>query len=228
MLSNPIAVDVETIEILPDGSIKASTEFYREGFRVSSCAFTERRNGEIFSWYAEDEDNIHRELEKLVGRPFVVHNCAFTERRNGEIFSWYVEGEDNVRAELEKLQGRNLVAHNIQFEIGVSRCRFPGLNLNWACDTMRLVQNYDNGGGDDAFERIVLDPEDYDEEEIAEEANIKYKPLSSRKLISIGGLIMGSILVRYSTSSQLKFVGFLLNEIDYWLTAIKSQLRSKR
>jgi hypothetical protein len=125
-VDNPIVIDYETIEIRGDGSTVGSTEFYRHNFRVSSC--------------------------------------AFTERRDGEVRSWYVEGEDAVRVELEKLGNRPIIAHNLQFEMGVTKCRFPDIKLNFWCDTMRMVQNYDNGGGDDAFERIVLDPEDYDEE----------------------------------------------------------------
>lgn len=154
-MGNPVVMDVETVELLPDGSTRASTEFYRENFRVLSC--------------------------------------GFTERREGNVVSWYVEGEAAIEAELEKLQGRPLVAHNVQFEMGVVKCRFPSLydKLHWYCDTMRLVQNYDNGGGDDAFERIILDPEDFDEDELAEEANIKFKPLQGFGLVVSCKRILG-------------------------------------
>lgn len=152
-MDNPIVFDVETVELQPDGSTRASTEYYRENFRVLSC--------------------------------------AFTERVNGEVCSWYVDGEDTVREELTRLGNRPLIAHNIQFEMGVCKCRFPTLSLNFYCDTMRLVQNYDNGGADDDFERIVLDPEDFDEDELAEEANIKYKPLQGFGLVVSCKRILG-------------------------------------
>lgn len=114
-----ICVDFETLEILADGSTVASTEAYRENFRVSSCAF---------SWYNEQ----------------------------GDIESKFVIGEPAVRTELQKLSlsKAQLVAHNVQFEIMVSICRFPDVDLNWYADTMRLVQNWDNGGDKFAFEYI--------------------------------------------------------------------------
>lgn len=123
---NPVCVDYETAILLPGGKTQASVEYYREDFRAISCAFTECRNGELFSWFAI--------------------------------------GESKIKEELRKLQGRPLIAHNVSFELGVSLCRFPDLKLDWSVDTMRLVQNYDNGGNDDAFERVILEPTDPDEE----------------------------------------------------------------
>lgn len=150
---SPVAYDYETIEVFSDGSTKASTEYYRDNFRVASCAFTERRGSEIVSWYTEGEQATLEALQQLGNRPVIVHNAAF--------------------------------------EMGVTKCRFPQLNLNWHADTMRLVQNYDNCGGDDAFERIVLDPEDFDEDELEEEANIKYRPMSGSGLVVSCKRILG-------------------------------------
>ncbi len=116
----PVVVDFETVELLADGATKASTEAYRENFRVDSCAFS--------TW-----DEVTQSIS-----------------------SSFIRGEAAVARELEKLAAAQtpLIAHNIQFEILVSRCRFPSLRLNWWCDTMRLVQNYDNGGDKFAFEKV--------------------------------------------------------------------------
>ncbi len=91
---------------------------------------------------------------------FRVSSAAFSyydEQRN--ITSKFVIGESAVRIELQKLaeSKTRLICHNIQFEMMVSACRFPGVELNWYCDTMRLVQNYDNGGDKYAFEYVTTD-----------------------------------------------------------------------
>ena len=157
MSDNPVVFDFETVEIMPDGSTRGSTEFYRHNFRASSC--------------------------------------AFSERRDGRVVSWYVDGEDRIREELLKLQGRPLIAHNIQFEMGVCKCRFPDVPVNLYCDTMRLVQNYDNGGGDDAFEIIVVDrDEGFDEDEMEQEQDkegVKYRPLQGLGLVISCKRILG-------------------------------------
>jgi len=127
-----MVVDFETIELLPDGSKRASTEFYRSNFRVDSCAFTYR------------------------------------DEKTREIVSRFVEGEDAVKKELAALHpDTQLVAHNLFFELGVTRCRFPDLNLTWYADTMRMVQVWDTGGDDRHCEVIfpVLDNPDGHREE---------------------------------------------------------------
>lgn len=108
---------------------------------------------------------------------FVVLSCAFSELGNDLKFhSWFVSGEMAVRQELLKIGKRPVIVHNAQFEIGVTKCRFPDIELNWYCDTMRLVQNYDNGGGEDAFERLILDPteEDLEDPEYEPKEKINY------------------------------------------------------
>ncbi len=121
-LNDIVACDFETIKLLSDGTTEASTEFYHPDFRVSSC--------------------------------------AFTERKGNEFHSWYVDGEENVRSELSKLQGRPLIPFNLQFEMGVARCRFPGIVCQWYCDVQRLSQLYDNGGNETSFELVYIEPED--------------------------------------------------------------------
>jgi hypothetical protein len=116
ILTQVIVIDYETVEILADGSMRGSTEAYRDNFRVDSCAF---------SWFDD-----------------------------GKIVSEFIKGEDAVKARLLTLGDRPVVAHNIQFEILVTRCRFPDVTLNWHADTMRLVQVYDNGGDKFAFTKI--------------------------------------------------------------------------
>lgn len=83
----------------------------------------------------------------------VVSMAASWRAEDGSLKSDYVGGETAVDYFLEKIAaaGIPVVAHNVQFEMLVTSCRFPQLydKLNWYCDTMRLTQNYDNGG--DAF-----------------------------------------------------------------------------
>ncbi len=72
-----IAVDFETIEILPDGSTVASTEAYRSGFRVSSMAATEEVDGALVSEYYEGEERCREVLATLQGRPLLAFNATF-------------------------------------------------------------------------------------------------------------------------------------------------------
>lgn len=131
MNNEPICLDYETIEVLPDGSTRASTEFYRHNFRVSSCAFTER------------------------------------DSASNQLRSWYVAGEPAIREELIKIGKRPVIVHNVQFEMGVTRCRFPDVELNWYVDTMRMAQNWDNGGDENSFEILLIESEDEDGEDDA-------------------------------------------------------------
>lgn len=71
-----VACDYETVE-LTDAGPQASTEAYRPNFRVASCAFTERVDGALKSWFVEGEDAVRAELVKLAGARIVVHNAAF-------------------------------------------------------------------------------------------------------------------------------------------------------
>jgi hypothetical protein len=85
---------------------------------------------------------------------FRVSSAAFSwVAEDGSIRSEFVKGETAVEYFLERCirDQIGLVAHNAQFEIGVTECRFPSVaaGVVWLADTMRLVQNYDNGG--DAF-----------------------------------------------------------------------------
>lgn len=104
-----IVFDYETKIIGGGGSV----EYYRDDFRVDSCAF---------SWVNE----------------------------GGKITSRYIIGEEEVKKFLTKIVEDEipLWAHNLQFEYGVTKCRYPDLchRIKWGGDTMRLVQVYDNGG----------------------------------------------------------------------------------
>jgi hypothetical protein len=152
-----VALDYETVELLPNGSTVASTEYYRDNFRVLSAAF---------SW--RDGDHIR---------------------------SKYVVGESAVQKTLATFKETHLVAHNCQFEIGVTRCRFPDLRLNWFADTMRMAQVYDNGGDENAFEVIHLVDqevgEDPDGEEDDAEPKVKKIPLSGFGLVKCVKRILG-------------------------------------
>ena len=142
-----VVVDFETVEIQPDGTKQASTEFYRDNFRVDSVAV---------SW-----------------------------RDGSEIKSKFVIGEDASRTLLMSCSKARLVAHNLSFELGVSRCRFPDIDLNWYADTQRLAQVYDNGGDENSYEMIMIDPETPDDEPDA-----KKMPLSGFGLVKCAKRIL--------------------------------------
>lgn len=85
---------------------------------------------------------------------FRVDSCAFSWRAGDTIESIFVQGEDNVRKQLQ-IHADNqdqMICHNLQFEYGVMLCRYPDIQLNWHADTMRLSQNYDNGGSKTDFD----------------------------------------------------------------------------
>ena len=84
-------------------------------------------------------------------RDFRVTSCAFSWLDvNGQIKSIFLIGEAETEKMLYKVAAAKipLVAHNIQYELLVTMCRFPKVmpDLVWGTDTMRLVQNFDNGG----------------------------------------------------------------------------------
>lgn len=66
---------------------------------------------------------------------------------DGSIKSQYCEGEPAIREMLLQIAEIDvpLVAHNAQFELGVLTTRFPDCKVRLEVDTMRLVQNRDNG-----------------------------------------------------------------------------------
>jgi len=75
--------------------------------------------------------------------------AAFTWSEADALVSEFVQGEEAIAARLQALHsaGTTLIVHNLSFEYGVTRHRF-GLDFEWI-DTMRLVQNLDNGGKED-------------------------------------------------------------------------------
>lgn len=80
---------------------------------------------------------------------FRVTSAAFSWRdSSGSIKSVCLLGEDVIRTWLRSTSQQQIpvVVHNASFEYGVTKCRFPELELNWHADTMRLVQVLDNGG----------------------------------------------------------------------------------
>lgn len=134
---------------------------------------------------------------------FYVSSCAFCWRgEDGEFKTHYIEGvgaEPLIRKFLLKTKGIPLVVHNWQFERGVIVCRFPGLLDELqpeVIDTMRLVQNYDNGGGEFQFLPLTYDEQldyflsEFDSSEESTQAstkrNIKKKKQPKQKFV--GGL----------------------------------------
>ncbi len=59
--------------------------------------------------------------------------------------AFFIEGEEDILTVLKSICQRPIIVHNLAFEYGVTKCRFPSITLNWAYDTMRLVQCADNG-----------------------------------------------------------------------------------
>lgn len=78
--------------------------------------------------------------------------------QHGKIRSEFIQGENACGYFLERVADAKIpiIAHNAQFEMGVLKCRFPALagTFVWLADTMRLVQNFDNGGDRFAFESL--------------------------------------------------------------------------
>ncbi len=101
---------------------------------------------------------------------FRVDSAAFTWVEEGALKSKFVAGEDAVREALMPLQGKKLLVFNAQFETLVTLCRYPDLKLNITMDAQRLVQVYDNGGDKNAFETIIIEPEDIDDETVVKRA----------------------------------------------------------
>ena len=92
---------------------------------------------------------------------FRIDSMAWSYRdANNEIKSGFVEGEDRIAKILERLvdDGVPIWAHNVPFEMGCTMCRFPELEkkMRWGGDTMRLAQNFDNGGRDYQREEVPL------------------------------------------------------------------------
>lgn len=144
----------------------------------------------------ETEENGHGSTE-FYKPMFRVSSAAFSWiDKDGKIKSEFVRGENQVGYFFERIidSGIPVVAHNAQFEMGVIGCRYPKLanRVVWLADTMRLVQNFDNGG--DKFAMEVLPPLSLDEQleqlesDSRDEESGKPKKKKDRKPKSISGL----------------------------------------
>ena len=76
---------------------------------------------------------------------FRLVSASFVDQDGSAVFTF---GEDETRAVLLELSYSRLpiLVYNLGFELGVTRCRFPGIELNYALDVARLVQLHDSGG----------------------------------------------------------------------------------
>lgn len=90
---------------------------------------------------------------------FRVKSMALSYRDPNGIHSLYFDSEESSKTILEEIAKRQIqvVVHNLAFEYGVTKNRFPDLDILWHADTMRLVQNADNGGS--SAEEDSLDAE---------------------------------------------------------------------
>lgn len=81
---------------------------------------------------------------------------------DGSVKSVFKQGEAEIASFLVRIQEAEipLVVHNIQFEYGVTKCRFPWFNLDLLkYDTMRLAQVADNGGKKAQKQELTLEDE---------------------------------------------------------------------
>lgn len=108
----------------------------------------------------------------------VISMAASWIGRDGSVKSDFMRGECAVEHFLRRTCGIPLVAHNIQFELGVSLCRFPEVQLAWAIDTMRLVQVFDNGGDKFAIETPLSIDDQLDALEGAHDDDAKPKGIA--------------------------------------------------
>lgn len=114
---------------------------------------------------------------------FRVLSCAFSWYNDlGIKQSLFIQGEAEVGKILRTIADNQtrVLMFNYQFELGVTTCRYPDLSLNWYCDVMRLAQLYDNGGGHDSFDMVLIDDDvtediDTDEDEERKPKKPKYK-----------------------------------------------------
>jgi hypothetical protein len=93
---------------------------------------------------------------------FRVISCAFAWRTSdGSIKTKLTLGEDETRVMLSKIASKGIpvVVFNFQFEWGVTKSRFPGLENIFHIDAMRLAQMADNGGPDHYEDEISWESE---------------------------------------------------------------------
>lgn len=80
---------------------------------------------------------------------FRVTSAAFAWKEGSSICTKFTVGEEKTAEAIEQFirDGFSFIVHNLQFEMMVTNCRFPSLSdrIQWHADTMRLVQNFDNG-----------------------------------------------------------------------------------
>lgn len=115
-------------------------------------------------WDVETEENGEASTEFY--RPdFLITSAAFAWLDSSGFWkTHYIDGpgaEEKIGIYLERCLDQKipLVVHNQQFEYGCLVCRYPRLvpKLGEVYDTMRLVQNYDNGGGEFQFMPLSID-----------------------------------------------------------------------
>lgn len=142
---------------------------------------------------------------------FEVKSVALTRIDEDGLKSVFYQTRPEIETLLQKLADKQtpVWAYNISFEIGVTLCNFPGIEINWAGDVMRLAQLMDSG--DETFVDFLKASGEHDgEEEDAVEAAIKRKSMSGFGLKMAGPRILGKDYdpVEERAYSKLREMGY--------------------
>ncbi len=79
---------------------------------------------------------------------FQVKSLALAWFDGGVVKYWFSTSKDAIEVTLQRLADLQtpVIVHNVAFDWSVTKCKVPGVKLNWYADTMRMVQQWDNGG----------------------------------------------------------------------------------
>lgn len=170
----------------------------------------------IISWDVETSAGGKGSTE-FYRHDFRVDSMAATWRdAQGDVVSIFIEGEEATGVWLADICERQvpLAIHNWQFERGVVTCRYPHLidKMPPVVDTMRLVQNFDNGGGD-AFEIVSLGDE-LDAVDDVDEYGEPKKKSKVRPLSGLGLVIAARRLLKITESHKEEAHAWLRENVE--------------
>ena len=86
-------------------------------------------------------------------------SCAWRDAESGEIVQWFSTNNAKIRQRLADFayKGVKIVAHNIGYEYAVTKVCYPGIELNWYADTLRMGQIRDGGGNEFGEPELTLE-----------------------------------------------------------------------